>query len=363
MGIIRTIVSLHQNPKSRARVAVFLFPLLLASPAYGAVMRIRRWCYRVGLFRTERISPVVVCVGNITTGGTGKTPAVIHLARRLRDAGVTTAVISRGYGYTVSGDYLVVSGPDGVRRQPGGAPDEALMTARKVPGVPVVVSPSRYLAGKAAAELFGARVVVMDDGFQHFGLFRDVDILVLDSANPVGNGLVLPAGPLREPLRGAQRTDVVWLSGEGSGELPKPLSDALRGKPVVRGRPAVEGLMTLSGKRLSLNETAGKRAVAFAGIARPGRFFETVDGLGMAAVGRQSFSDHHTYTERDVDGLNRRAAETGADLFVTTEKDLARLPAGAPFSGEVAAIVMGLLVTGDEPLITMILEKVREKDG
>jgi len=361
MGIMRAIVSFHQDPKKRAWIIIGLFPLFLVSLAYGAVMRARRWCYRAAIFRTRKLRAVVACVGNVTTGGAGKTPAVIHLARRLREAGARTAVISRGYGFSVEGDYLVVSEPDGVCREPGRAPDEALMTARKVPGVAVVVSPSRYRAGRAAVERFGAEVIVMDDGFQHLGLFRDIDILAVDIENPVGNGLVIPAGPLREPVSGARRADVVWLSGEGQGGLPGSLGQMLRGKPVVRARAVPEGLVTPSGKALSIEKLAGTRVLAFAGIARPQRFFETVGRLGAILVDRETFSDHHRYTDRDVDTLNRRAGEAGAGLLITTEKDLARLPSETPFALPVAALVMGLAVTGEDPVIKLILSKVKEK--
>ncbi len=363
MGFMRAIVSLHQDPKKRRWVMIGLFPLFLASLAYSAGLRVRHWCYRMGILPTRRLGAVVACVGNVTTGGTGKTPAVIHLARRLSGAGMRTAVISRGYGFDVEGDYLVVSDPDGVRRNPGEAPDEALMTARKVPGVGVVVSPSRFRAGTAAVERFGAQVILMDDGFQHLGLFRDIDILAVNAQNPVGNGLVLPAGPLREPASGARRADVVWLSGEGQDELTGRLSEMLRGKPTVRARALPEGLVALSGETLPIAKLGGARVVAFAGIARPERFFETVGRLGATLADRVAFSDHHRYTDRDVDLLNRRADDAGAGLLVTTEKDLARLRSETPFTLPVAALVMGLAVAGDELVMEMILGKVRSKAG
>ncbi len=361
MGIAQTIISVHQNPEGKVWVMIALFPVYLASLIYGAVMRLRRWCYRVGIFRVRRLDAVVVCVGNITTGGTGKTPAVIHLARRLVDAGVKTAVISRGYGFHVAGDYLVVSGPDGLYTEAGQAPDEALMTARKLPGVPVVVSPSRYRAGKAVVERFGAWVVLMDDGFQHLGLFRDIDILVVDTDNPIGNGLVLPAGPLREPLSGAHRADVIWLSGRRASELPRKLSAQFSGKPVVWARVVPEGLVTRSGKTISPGALPGMRVLTFSGIARPERFFEAVEGLGVVPADHAAFPDHHDYTDDDVATLNRRAQEAAAEIFVTTEKDLARLSGDEPFTLPVTALVTDLVVTGDDDLVGMIIEKVKEK--
>jgi tetraacyldisaccharide 4'-kinase len=361
MKITEIITSFHQNPRAGCWVMVGLFPVYLASLAYGAAMRVRRWCYRVGILRSRRLPAVVVCVGNITTGGTGKTPAVIHLARRIAGSGIKIAVISRGYGFHITGDYLIVSGPDGPLREAGQAPDEALMTARKLPGVPVVVSPDRYRAGKAAMDCFGAEVLLMDDGFQHLGLFRDINVLVVDGANPVGNGLVLPAGPLREPVSGAERADVVWLYGREQERLPAGLMAFLGGKPIIRARTVPGGLVTGTGKAIPARKLSGTRVLAFCGIARPQRFFEAVGRMGAVTADRKAFPDHHRYSDDDVDRLNRRAREARAGLMVTTEKDLARLSAGKTFKLPVAALVMDLDVTGDDALIEMVAERLKER--
>jgi len=361
MGIERTVTSLHQDQGARTRVMIGLFPLFFASLVYGAAMRLRQWCYRVGIFRVKRLNAVVVCVGNITTGGTGKTPAVIHIARRLREIGINIAVISRGYGYRITGDHLVVSDADGVCREAGQAPDEALMTAKKLPGVLVVVSPDRYRAGSVAVERFGAEVVVMDDGFQHLGLFRDLDVLVVDADNPVGNGLVLPAGPLREPACGVRRAHAVWLSGPKEARLTGTLAEALGKKPAVRARMVPGHFVMQTGESVPIQRLSGTSVCAFAGIARPERFFETLDGLQVVAADRMPFGDHHRYTGDDVDRLNRRARASGASLMVTTEKDLARLPSDARFLLPVAALVMDLEVSGDDALIRMITERISER--
>ena len=361
MGVERIITSLHQEPGAQRRVMIGLFPLFFASLVYGAAMRLRQWCYRVGIFRVKRLDAAVVCVGNITTGGTGKTPAVIHIARRLKEMGITTAVISRGYGYRIPGSHLVVSDANGPCREMGQAPDEALMTALKLPGIPVVVSPDRYRAGSVAVERFGAEVVVMDDGFQHLGLLRDLDVLVVDADNPVGNGLVLPAGPLREPVSGAQRAHAVWLSGSKEARLTGALETALEDKPVIRARMAPGRFVTQTGEDIPVERLSGTPVCAFAGIARPGRFFETLDGLGVVTADRASFGDHHRYTGDDVDRLNRRTRQSGASMMVTTEKDLARLPSDTRFLLPVAALVMDLEVSGDDVLIRMITERIRDR--
>lgn len=361
MRVREIIASIHQNPRAGWPVRIGLFPVYLASLAYGAVMRARRWCYRAGVLPIRRLPAVVVCVGNITTGGTGKTPAVVHLARRLNENGIKTAVISRGYGFQVAGEYLIVAGPDGARLKGGEAPDEALMTARKLPGVPVIVSPDRYRAGRAAVDLFGAEVVLMDDGFQHLGLFRDIDVLALDGANPTGNGLVLPAGPLREPVSGARRADAVWITGQGKARLPARLGALLGGKPVIRARTVPVGLATAIGEAEAPQSLSGTRVFVFCGIARPERFFKAVGRTGAAAAGYAAFPDHYRYTTHDVERLNRRARDAGAELMLTTEKDLARLPADAPFALPVTALSVDLEVAGDDALIELIGARLKEK--
>jgi tetraacyldisaccharide 4'-kinase len=353
------INTLHHDPSRGWWFAMGLFPTYPASIVYEAIVRLRSFLYRVGVLRSERVGGVVVCVGNITTGGSGKTPAVIHIAGKLRDMGVKTAVISRGYGFRVRGDYLVVSGPEGARLGPGEGPDEALMTAYRLPGVPVVVSPRRVRAAEAAHELFGAQVIVMDDGYQHRALFRDINVLVMDAADPVGNGFILPAGPLREPPSAVRRADILWLVGEGG--VPWCIRRYVPGIPVVRASYVPDGLMTKSAGTIPLEKLAGRRVMAFAGIARPGRFFETVGSVGAVLAGRAAFPDHHRYDAADVRDLNDRAAASGAELFVTTEKDLARIGADAPFAHEVLAVTMGISAVGDDRLFQMIGEKRKGK--
>ncbi len=355
------IEAFHHDPSGARRYAAWpwLFVAYPVSIVYGAVARLNALLFRVGVRRTERVDAVVVCVGNITTGGTGKTPAVIDLTGKLNDRGIATAVISRGYGFRVQGDYLVVSDSRGMRCEKGNGPDEAIMTAKKLPGVPVVVAPRRARAARAARELFGARVIVMDDGYQHFGIFRDINVLVINAENPVGNGMILPAGPLREPLPGAGRADVVWLMGEG--EVPPFVRRYGPGAPVVRARSVFRGLVMRGGGALSPDRLSGRRVVAFCGIARPDRFFEGVGRLGAVVVDRAAFPDHYRYTQKDIDLLNRRAETAKAEMFITTEKDLARLSGDAGFTSPVAAVVMGIEASGDDVLINMILGKIRKK--
>jgi tetraacyldisaccharide 4'-kinase len=183
----------------------------------------------------------------------------------------------------------------------------------------------------------------------------------VDGSNPAGNGLVLPAGPLREPMSGARRADAFWVTGDEKERLSALLTAAPGGKPVVRARTVPGGLVTGAGGEAVQKSPAGTRVFAFCGIARPGRFFETVGRTGAATVGHTAFPDHHRYTSDDVALLNRRARDAGAQLMLTTEKDLARLPADAPFTLPVAALAVDLAVAGDDALIEMIQARLKEK--
>jgi tetraacyldisaccharide 4'-kinase len=214
-------------------------------------------------------------------------------------------------------------------------------------------------AASAAHELFGAQVIVMDDGYQHRALFRDINVLVMDAADPVGNGFILPAGPLREPPSAVRRADILWLVGEGG--VPWCVRKYAPDIPVVRVNYVPEGLLSTSGETLPLEKLMGRRVMAFAGIARPGRFFDTLGRLGAVVAGREVFPDHHRYDAADTRRLNDRARASGAELFVTTEKDLARIGADAPFAHEVVAVTMGISAVGDDRLFQMIGEKKKGK--
>ena len=354
---------LYQDRASRYNVMLFLFPVYLVSLVYGLVMRIRALGYRARLFRSSAVSSCVVSVGNISVGGQGKTPVVMHLARRLMERGLAVSVVSRGYGYEVTGEYLVVADREGPVRKPGDAPDEALLVAWRNPGVSVVVSPNRVAAAGAAVSRFCAQVVLVDDGFQHLKLRRDLDVLVADRANQVGNGLVFPAGPLREPLTAARRTDVLWLSGAADEQTPGgapsgPIERVCGEIPRVFSVPTPEALVDGDGTEYPVRALEKKKVLAFCGIARPKRFFDTLERIGAIVVYTLPFRDHHHFSSDDYAVINHCAARFGAEVVVTTEKDLMRIT-DHTLSHQLLAVRMGLRVEGDEGLISLIESCVR----
>lgn len=258
-----------------------------------------------------RVGPRVVCVGNFTLGGAGKTPAALTLAQRLIADGARVAFLSRGYGGALSGPSPVTVDP-AVHRA-GEVGDEPLLLARVAP---TVICADR-VAGARAAQRLGAEVVVMDDGLQNPALAKDERIAVVDGAVGLGNGLTFPAGPLRAPMAAQwPQVDAVWIVGPGEAGARVAQAAARAGKQVATGRlvpdPAVVAAL------------AGRRLLAFAGIGRPQKFFETLRGAGLDVAATQAFPDHHAFTREDMTGLAARAAAQGLRL-VATEKDLVRL--------------------------------------
>ena len=282
-----------------------------------------------------RAGAPVICVGNPTVGGSGKTPTAILIARLLEALGRRPVFLSRGYGAKVSGPVTV----DPKVHTAADVGDEPLLLARTAP---TVVSPDRALGAEMAEGL--GDIIVMDDGFQNPALHKDLSLLVIDAAYGVGDGYCLPAGPLRLPL-GPQlaRAGAVVMVGEGEAGEAVAKQAGARGVPVLRGRLVADPAMTTA--------LSGRPAIAFAGIGRPDKFFETLGDIGVQVVETRAFADHHRYSDADARGLMALQKRSGA-IPVTTEKDLVRI--GTPSGGALktlAEAMVGLPVTlaFDEP--------------
>lgn len=320
---------LQEVLSGRSRPALLGAVLRMLSMIYGPAMRARAALYRSGILSTKRLPCPVVSVGNITMGGTGKTPAAISIANLLRSMGRRPAVVSRGYGRRRERDLLVVS--DGARRflGPSLGGDEPVLIAERSPGVPVIVGADRFRAGMLAVERSHPDVIVLDDGFQHIRLKRDLNIALVDAQDPFGNGLLFPAGILREHPRELRRADVVVITRVDESSDPGGLVHALRSlttAAIFTAGLIPTGLVGPSaGEERSPAVLRGAKVAAFAGIARPGSFFGMLRGLGADLQECTAFPDHHAFTEEDLLTIRRRAKTAKADLIVTTEKDLVRL--------------------------------------
>jgi tetraacyldisaccharide 4'-kinase len=301
---------------------------------HGRLARWRRRWYALHPEAVRELWRPVVSVGNLAVGGAGKTPFTAFVCRALLQLGERPAILTRGYGRRRMPDGVVTA------RDAAGrlvaldvAGDEPLMLARALPDVPVLISPDRYLAGRLAEVHFGATVHVLDDGFQHLGLKRDVDVLLIDPADVTER--VLPAGRLREPIESAAAahavvvvTDRDEVAAATARELGvdcwfRAVRRAGTARDLERGAPV---------------EPAGGAVVAVAGIARPERFVDDLRSGGWTIAAELRYRDHHPYTREDMDRVERAAAQAGATLVVTTDKDAERLRPFLPIGVRVAAV-------------------------
>ena len=299
------------------------------SHAYGAAVSLRTALFTSGLVRTRRLPVPVLSVGNISVGGSGKTPFVEMLARRLRERGERVVIILRGYrgGSTKP---TVVSDGRGVRCEPPVAADEAYLLARHLPGVAVLTGADRYRVGEVALEQVECGVIILDDGFQHLRLHRDLDIVLVDAANPFGYGRLLPSGLLRERPDAIGRADMVVMSHADVGRDADAAIRAIRQyapvAPIVRAvhRPValVDGR---SEAGLGLEHLVGRRLLVVSGIANPSRFEAMLVQLGAYVAAHRIFPDHHRYTSDDLKIIHAAAQDADASMVVTTEKDMVKL--------------------------------------
>jgi len=321
------------EPRNEFRKPLHIFFYLLSLP-YGAAVRARNRLFDLGVLRQDDVGCPVVSVGNLTAGGTGKTPMTILLARMLKARGLRPAVLSRGYGGKSTAGVLVVSDGAQILAVAEEAGDEPVLMARRLPGIPVLAGAKRAVTGRYARENFGADVLVLDDGFQHRWIRRDLDIVLLDSRKPLGNGFLLPRGPLREPPESLERAGVVVFTR--SEDLPGPmdtgLSSLLSGRLMLRTRIRPTALIGIDGAEFPLSFLAGKRVFAFAGIAQPESFRKTLEDLGAIVAGFRAMPDHHRVGAAEMLQIERGLGETGAELLLTTEKDGVKFSRTAPFS-------------------------------
>ena len=339
---------------SAARTA--LFPLELAALAYQAGAALHRSAYERGWIARRRLSCRVVSVGNLTVGGSGKTPTTAWLAVGLRRRGHKVAIASRGYRRRSREPVVVVS--DGVQVRAGvrSAGDEPLVLAAHAPGVPVLVGPDRSVVGLRAVSAFGADVLVLDDGFQHHRLARNVELLTVDGRFGFGNGRVLPRGPLRERLSALAYADAIGII---DGPLAPPDAQRLENfapralQFCAQRRPRC--VRPLAGGAEASPETlAGLEVGLVAGIARPAALRETVEALGARVVACRTFADHHDFRARDVNDLARFAK-----LWITTEKDAVKILPSWVGRADLRVLAIDLEVTDPERILDFVEARMR----
>ena len=313
---------------------------------YGAAMRFRARLYTNGCLAAHRLPCKVVSVGNITLGGTGKTPASLYMARLIHEAGLRVAVVSRGYKGRAEHQGGIVSDGHTLRMTPADAGDEPYLMARHLLplGIPVIVGSDRVRSGRLAVERFSTEVLVLDDGFQHMRLRRDLNLVLLDAGQPFGNGHLLPRGALREPLSALARADACLLTrcpptfvaripddgdGRDGSHLPRDRRHPVF--PATHAPFAVEwiadGQINPQQRLPSLDDMASCPVFAFSGIARNDDFQASLRELGFDLRGWRAFGDHHFYFREDLSAIESLAVRQGAELMVTTEKDRVKIDA------------------------------------
>ena len=342
--------------------ALAYLALWLPSLIWKRAARFREQCYANGDFGRVQLDTPVISVGNITAGGTGKTPTVAWLVERLADRGRTAAVLTRGYGRTGRGTRILETSSIADPKSSGDEPAMLLRRFRRsAPRTVVAVGADRSAAGQLVIERFEPDFLVLDDGYQHLRLVRPIDIVLLDYSRPWDNGCTLPLGRLREPLTALWRANVVILTRCGPPGVNVSLEDTVRrmnpNAEVFWSRISPVGLTRVgTGSEHDLSAVRGMRVAAFCGIGYPGSFFDEVRDLECTVVLERTFRDHHRYSDREVASLFRVAAKNGAEALLTTEKDAMNLPGITDPELPIFALRIELAIDGEERLMRLVLE-------
>lgn len=306
-------------------VEQLLWPLAVP---YGAAARLRAAAYRAGVLRQKRLPGAVIGVGNLTVGGTGKTPMVLWIAERLASEGKKAAILTRGYRGQRSDANRAKQGSAGNAPAQHASDEVRLLRARLGDSVAIGVGANRYARGRELAAR-GVEYFVLDDGFQHLQLARDADIVLIDATNPFGGGRVLPAGRLREPRSALKRAGIVVIT---RSEEPAPAIEAIvqrhTNAPIFYARTDLESVRSFSGRGYPGDEdakAATRSYFAFCGIGNPEAFFADLRRWGLHVAGKRRFRDHHRFTQRDATWIEGAAREAGADALLCTEKDIFNL--------------------------------------
>ena len=298
-------------------------------PFYSAFMKSREKLYQRGVFRSYSLPVPVIAVGNLVLGGTGKTPTVQHLAGLLLQNGYHPAIVSRGYGGQSKKAVNVVSDGKNIFLSPKIAGDEPCMLAQSLPDVAVLTGAQRIFPCREAVDRLHADIIILDDGFQHLAVKRDIDIVLFDSTALAGNSRIFPGGSLREPISALNRCHAFLLTGENAAnrertqKFVKLLQKRFPGKPVFISSFNAYELRGPNGS--IIGSPLQENFFAFCGIANPARFEKSLIGYGIQAVGFKAFRDHTPYDQTMVAQLCKKAVASGADKLVTTEKDFVKL--------------------------------------
>jgi tetraacyldisaccharide 4'-kinase len=320
---------------------VVISVLYVFSFIYGRLVNVKLAWYNNGILKRKSLDCHVISLGNITVGGTGKTPTAQCLARDIRDMGYRVVILNRGYRAKWRGEVGIVSDGKKLYMSAAEAGDEAFLLAKHLPNVPVLIGPNRSVTGRYAVEHFGAEVAILDDGYQHWQLIRDMDILLIDAVNVFGNGYMLPRGTLREPMSHLDRADVCLMTkvdqaAEGSCKHIRDTvgqynDHALVVESIHLPRCFIEisdWYQDIAGDGIDISYMKNKKVMAVSAIGNPASFEQTIGDIGAEIVESLRFPDHHDYTDEEMMDVFQQAQNQGAEAIVITEKDAVKIPDG-----------------------------------
>ncbi|MGQ9636987.1 MAG: tetraacyldisaccharide 4'-kinase [Thermodesulfobacteriota bacterium] len=346
---------LYRNHSFKEKI--LLFPLYLASFPYEWLVRIRSSLYSLGFFRQKRLPCPVISIGNITVGGTGKTPLVMAIAKTLKEKGIPVAILSRGYKRKKDLGSLVSDGTM-ILLKPEEAGDEGFLMAERLEEIPILVGKDRFINGLLALQRFELRGFILDDGFQHLPLYRDLNIVLIDSIIGFGNGSLLPWGILREPLSHLHRADLFVLTKvkdlKDCLSLESKLQNINARAKIFHSHYEPVHFVGLHGEIEDLSSMKGKKVFAFSGIAHPEAFFSLLEKVGVDLQGEKIFPDHYFYTPLDLERIRREAE--GVEVVVTTEKDLMKLRTISFYSIPLKALRIEVKIWEEEEFYRRVME-------
>ncbi|OQY08729.1 MAG: tetraacyldisaccharide 4'-kinase [Fusobacteriia bacterium 4572_132] len=302
----------------------------ILSILYGMIVKFRNFLYNKKILKIKKIEDVeIICIGNITVGGTGKTPAVQYFAKKYTKEGKKVVIVSRGYRGEREEEPLIVSNGIKILTTVRESGDEPFLHAMNV-SVPVIVGKDRYEAAFLGKKEFNADIILLDDGFQHRKLYRDKNIILIDATNPFGNKMMLPKGRLREPISELKRADEFIITKSDLVDKKKILEIkkelTVFGKKIDLAIHKPDALYDLQRNSIGLDEIKNKKIILFSGLANPENFEKTLETYNPKKIFRMDFEDHYNFTKDDVSAVEKRLKKIKYDIIITTEKDLVKLP-------------------------------------
>ncbi len=350
IAIRRLIEELWYNPKYHLIVILLYFCFWWAELLFFLIVKIRLFLYQEKIFSQTQPSVPVISVGNITAGGSGKTPITIFLAEKLIQQGMKVMILSRGYNSESIDQIKIVSDGNGALLSPSQAGDEPCLIATKCPKAVVIVSGKRKAALQFGVNQYKPDIVLLDDGFQHLSLYRDIDIAVINCENPYGNQLLHPIGPLREPLFHLDRANILWHHANSSDDLI-PNDNKHDEERLFSEKKHIKSKLILSKVRnifdnrsISFEDLKSERMVLFTGIAKPERVYQLCRYHQFNIAETHYFEDHHVYTKDSIELLFELGKKSKATFFITTEKDAVKLNEFKELSHRVGVLIVDVQI-------------------